>query len=112
MGTTVVTAVVVEDACYIGHVGDSRAYLIRDGEIRQLTRDHTFVNEQVEKAQAGELLEHELAHLREELDAMDAKGGLSAELKVLRRTLAEVQPISPGSGTSFGSPRDRAGLTG
>ena len=49
MGTTVVTAVVAEDACYIGHVGDSRAYLIRDGEIRQLTRDHTFVNEQVEK---------------------------------------------------------------
>ncbi|MCI0568926.1 MAG: Stp1/IreP family PP2C-type Ser/Thr phosphatase [Acidobacteria bacterium] len=49
MGTTVVTAVVVEDACYIGHVGDSRAYLIRDGEIRQLTHDHTFVNEQVEK---------------------------------------------------------------
>ena len=40
------------------------------------------------KAQAGELLEHELAHLREELDAMDAKGALTAELKVLRRDLA------------------------
>jgi len=49
MGTTVVAAVVKEDSCYIGHVGDSRAYLIRDGEIRQLTHDHTFVNEQVEK---------------------------------------------------------------
>jgi protein phosphatase len=49
MGTTVVTAVVADDACYIGHVGDSRAYLIRDHKIRQLTRDHTFVNEQVEK---------------------------------------------------------------
>jgi len=59
-------------------------------------------HEQVEKAQAGELLEHELAHLREELDAMDAKGGLSAELKVLRRTLAEVQPLSPGSGPTGG----------
>ncbi|MBK8687685.1 MAG: DUF3302 domain-containing protein [Betaproteobacteria bacterium] len=31
-----------------------------------------------EKARAGELLEHELEHLREELDAMDAKGGLTA----------------------------------
>jgi PPM family protein phosphatase len=49
MGTTVVTAVVLDESCYIGHVGDSRAYLIRDGEIRQLTRDHTFVNDQVEK---------------------------------------------------------------
>ena len=49
MGTTVVTAVVADDSCTIGHVGDSRAYLIRGGQIRQLTRDHTFVNEQVEK---------------------------------------------------------------
>lgn len=49
MGTTVVTAVVLDDSCFIGHVGDSRAYLIRDGKIQQLTRDHTFVNEQVEK---------------------------------------------------------------
>ena len=49
MGTTVVTAVVADDSCFIGHVGDSRAYLIRDGTIQQLTRDHTFVNEQVER---------------------------------------------------------------
>ena len=49
MGTTVVTAVVAEDSCLIGHVGDSRAYLIRDGKIQQLTSDHTFVNEQVQK---------------------------------------------------------------
>ena len=49
MGTTVVTAVVADDSCFIGHVGDSRAYLIRNGTIRQLTRDHTFVNEQVER---------------------------------------------------------------
>jgi hypothetical protein len=43
------------------------------------------------KAQAGELLEHELAHLREELDAIAAKGGLSPELKVLRRDLQAAQ---------------------
>jgi serine/threonine protein phosphatase PrpC len=49
MGTTVVTAVVADDSCFIGHVGDSRAYLIRNGTIQQLTRDHTFVNEQVER---------------------------------------------------------------
>ena len=39
------------------------------------------------KAHAGELLEHELAHLREEIDAIAAKGGLSAELKKVRRDL-------------------------
>ncbi len=40
------------------------------------------------KAQAGELLEHELQHLREELDAMEAKGTLNSALKVLRKDLA------------------------
>jgi hypothetical protein len=47
-----------------------------------------YFREQSEKARSGELLEHEIAHLREELDAMDAKGSLSAELKQLRRSLA------------------------
>jgi hypothetical protein len=50
-----------------------------------------YFREMSGKAQAGELLEHELAHLREELDAMDAKGGLTAELKRLRNDLASAQ---------------------
>jgi len=47
-----------------------------------------YFHEQGEKAAAGTLLEHDIAHLREELDAMDAKGALTAELKQLRRNLA------------------------
>jgi Protein of unknown function (DUF3302) len=46
------------------------------------------------KARSGELLEHEIAHLRDELDAMDAKGALTADLKLLRRDLASVRPAS------------------
>jgi protein phosphatase len=49
MGTTVVTAWLRETHAIIGHVGDSRAYLVRSGEIRQLTTDHTLVNEQVRR---------------------------------------------------------------
>jgi hypothetical protein len=48
------------------------------------------------KAHAGELLEHELAHLREELDRIGDKGGLSAELKVLRKDLHAAQPKAAG----------------
>jgi len=51
-----------------------------------------YFREMSAKAKSGELLEHELAHLREELDAMDAKGALTAELKVLRRDLAAATP--------------------
>jgi hypothetical protein len=46
-----------------------------------------------EKAQAGELLEHELDHLRTELDAMAAKGALPASLKQLRADLAQIQAM-------------------
>ena len=47
MGTTVVIAHINGARAYIGSVGDSRAYLVRDGALRQLTSDHTLVNEQV-----------------------------------------------------------------
>src|SRR4029079_16231242 len=47
MGTTVTAAVVEEDAVRIGHVGDSRAYRIRGGQLEQLTDDHSLVAELV-----------------------------------------------------------------
>jgi PPM family protein phosphatase len=45
MGTTMTVALVEGDAVTIGHVGDSRAYLVRDGTLEQLTEDHSLVNE-------------------------------------------------------------------
>lgn len=45
MATTLVIAYVKDDTGYVVNIGDSRAYLIRDGEILQITRDHTYVNE-------------------------------------------------------------------
>ncbi len=47
MGTTVVGALFSgrKGKMYIGHVGDSRAYRVRAGEIRQMTRDHSLVND-------------------------------------------------------------------
>jgi len=50
MGTTLVAAVVKDNMLTIGHVGDSRAYLLREGErVRQLTTDHSWVEEQVRR---------------------------------------------------------------
>lgn len=47
MGTTM-TVLWFSDAClYIGHVGDSRAYRLRDGELKQITDDHSLVAEMV-----------------------------------------------------------------
>jgi PPM family protein phosphatase len=45
MGTTMTVALVEDGGVVIGHVGDSRAYLVRNHEIEQLTDDHSLVNE-------------------------------------------------------------------
>src|SRR5512133_2114245 len=45
MGTTLTAAMVVGDEVSIGHVGDSRAYRLRDGKLEQLTKDHSLVAE-------------------------------------------------------------------
>jgi serine/threonine protein phosphatase PrpC/flagellar basal body-associated protein FliL len=47
MGTTCVTAVLRGDMAYIANVGDSRAYLIRGGQVKQVSQDHSWVAEQV-----------------------------------------------------------------
>jgi serine/threonine protein phosphatase PrpC len=45
MGTTVTAAYLDEDAVALAHVGDSRGYLLRDGELSRLTEDHSLVEE-------------------------------------------------------------------
>jgi PPM family protein phosphatase len=52
MGTTLTAAVIQGDLAHLVHVGDSRAYLLRAGSLRQLTDDHTLVNRMVK---AGEI---------------------------------------------------------
>jgi PPM family protein phosphatase len=48
MGTTVTVLALLPDRYLIGQVGDSRAYLFREGEVHQLTKDHSYVQEQVD----------------------------------------------------------------
>jgi PPM family protein phosphatase len=45
MGTTMTVALVEDDGVVIGHVGDSRAYLVRNHVLEQITEDHSLVNE-------------------------------------------------------------------
>jgi serine/threonine protein phosphatase PrpC len=45
MGTTIVSGLVCGDKIYVGHVGDSRCYRVRDGKIALLTRDHSLLED-------------------------------------------------------------------
>ena len=48
MGTTVVVAIVVDNNVFIAHAGDSRAYILSDGSLNQLTKDHSIVQEMID----------------------------------------------------------------
>jgi PPM family protein phosphatase len=54
MGTTVTAAYVAEDTVYIAHVGDSRCYVLRDGDLIRLTHDHSLVGELVKRGKLTE----------------------------------------------------------
>ncbi|GCE09062.1 protein phosphatase [Dictyobacter aurantiacus] len=54
MGTTCVVAVLRGNVAYIANVGDSRAYLVRHGQVRQISQDHSWVAEQVRLGQMTE----------------------------------------------------------
>lgn len=51
MGTTIVACVVKNSIACIAHVGDSRAYIISDGKLRQITKDHSLVQEMLDNGQ-------------------------------------------------------------
>ena len=58
MATTIVACALRHDQAVVSHVGDSRCYLVRKGMARQITQDHTWVNEQLRQ---GLISEHEIA---------------------------------------------------
>ena len=66
MGTTL-TACVIDDAgrCWIGHIGDSRLYRLRDGALEQITHDHTWVQREVDEGRLdmNASRSHPLSHI-------------------------------------------------
>ncbi len=83
MATTVVAALIEDDAVNVAHVGDSRVYLLHGDELTQLTSDHSWVNEQIQNGviSADQARTHPLRNV-----VTRALGG-KAELRVDMRTL-------------------------
>lgn len=78
MGTTVVAAVLRGRELYLANVGDSRAYMMRQGKIKQVTRDHSLVEEQV---RAG-ILTREEARAHPQRNVITRALGSKAEVQV------------------------------
>jgi len=82
MGTTMTVIALREDRIAMAHVGDSRAYVYRDGELQQMTKDHTFVQTLVD---SGEItLEQAAVHPRRNLmmRAIDGIHAVEVDLSV------------------------------
>jgi PPM family protein phosphatase len=91
MGTTVTAATVVAagQALQLAHVGDSRAYLLRAGELRQLTTDHTVVAEAVARG----LLTRGQAAVHPQRGVVTRAVGLDPDVRV---DLPEPLELAPG----------------
>ncbi len=88
MGSTVTALLIYKDLAWIGQVGDSRAYLIRDNLIHQVTEDHSLVQEQV----AAGLITPEQAKMSAMRNIITRSIGFEREVKV--DTLCV--PLCPG----------------
>ena len=87
MGTTCTAAVIKDDRLSIAHVGDTRCYLIRHGELQQLTEDHSLAMEQVRH---GLISKEEAAHTNQNI--LTRSLGTQSEVRI---DLDE-HPLFPG----------------
>lgn len=88
MGTTVVAVLLKGPMGYIGHIGDSRAYLIKNGAAIQLTEDHTLVNELFKNGQIS----------LEELDHHPRRNVLTRALGTDAEVSADLAPVNLAAG--------------
>lgn len=91
MGTTLTGLFVYGERGYVVHVGDSRAFLLRGGTCRQLTTDHSWLNEQV---QAGRMSEEEAAQ-------SDLKHIITRSVGFERQVDPDVLPLTVNLGDAF-----------
>ena len=83
MGTTITAVVAGRDRIFLGHVGDSRAYLLRDGELRALTEDHSLVQRMVREGR----LTPEQAEIHPQRSVLTRALGIDDDLEVDQATV-------------------------
>jgi protein phosphatase len=100
MGTTLVALLARGERVALAHVGDSRAYLVRSGKIRQLTHDHSLVAELVRRREIPAHAAHQHPH----------RHVLTRALGVRRTVEPDLAELTPVAGDLFVLCSD--GLTG
>ncbi len=91
MGTTLSSLLIVGSYGFIAHVGDSRIYLLRDGNVQQITEDHTVYNELIKR---GKLT-------REQIDKVAQKNAITRAVGVYERVEVDTLTIEVLPGDQF-----------
>ncbi len=91
MGTTIVSLMCGQTGAYIGHVGDSRGYCVKNGGIEQLTEDHSLLNDYLKV--------HKLT--QEEIDAFPHKNVIVRALGMKDSVTVDVIKLEPRPGDVF-----------
>jgi len=91
MGTTIVSLHFTPEAAYVGHVGDSRAYCLRDGGLKQMTEDHSLLNDYLKAKKLT----------AEEIDAFPHKNVIVRALGMKDSVQVDVERLDPRDGDLF-----------
>lgn len=83
MGTTCVMVIYRDGQCYIGHVGDSRLYLYRDGLLERVTKDHSFVQMLVDQGVISDAEAESHPRRNEILRALGTESSVDVEVRIL-----------------------------
>lgn len=82
MGTTLVSLFAVEDGIYVAHVGDSRVYRVRDGQMDQLTEDHSLLNDYKKMKRLSEEEERNFPHKNVIVRALGMKDTVKVDTRL------------------------------
>lgn len=91
MGTTLVVALLSDNHICVAHIGDSRLYRMRNGELQQLTRDHSLLQEQIDSG----MISKEMARRSQNKNLVTRAVGIEPEVE------AEVNVFEVGEGDMF-----------
>jgi protein phosphatase len=108
MGTTIVAAAFPREgnAALVGHVGDSRAYLFRRGELQQLTEDHSLLNEHLKAHALSPAEVKAFPHKNVILRALGMKPGVEVDVSRVSLELGDVVVLcSDGLSSMVPDPR-------
>jgi serine/threonine protein phosphatase PrpC len=91
MGTTLVSLHFADEGVYVGHVGDSRAYCLRAGALRQMTEDHSLLNDYLKAKKLTP----------EEIEAFPHKNVIVRALGMKDTVQVDIERIEPQDGDVF-----------